>query len=85
MDVVNTSWHDVDPTASLGVGLSRSGTATDPLWSMVVELPHGQPPFRGSIKAATKAEARKFLRNRYPRALVITVGGKVKAEGVQCS
>ncbi len=78
MHVISKSWHDVDPSASLGVGLSRSGDPRAPLWAMAVTFPSNEPTVKGSIKATSNKEARRFLRNRYPAALVITVGEKIK-------
>ncbi len=51
MHVISKSWHDLDPSASIGVGLSRSGDPRAPLWAMAVTFPSNEPTVKGSIKA----------------------------------
>jgi hypothetical protein len=70
-------WSD-DTQPNLGEGISRTSKATAPLWRVDVK-DKGHQVMRTTIRAANKAEALKFSRNRYPSATNINVIGKANA------
>jgi len=65
--------EDVRPV--VGEGLSRSANPNAPLWEITVEFER-TPRMRTTIRAANKAEAKKFATNRHPDAKRITIHGK---------
>lgn len=68
------SWaEDVKPV--VGEGLSRSADPNAPLWEVTVEFAR-TPRMKTTIRAASKAEAKKFATNRHPDAKTITIHGK---------
>lgn len=65
--------EDVRPV--VGEGLSRSSNPKAPLWEITVEFER-TPRMKTTIRAANKAEAKKFATNRHPDAKRITIHGK---------
>lgn len=70
---VLTWTEDVRPV--VGEGLSRSSNPKAPLWEITVEFER-TPRMKTTIRAANKAEAKKFATNRHPDAKRITIHGK---------
>ena len=56
--------HDPDGPKAQGEGLTYN-TKTTRLWRYRVRF-QGAPPLTGTIRAASQAEAAKFLRYRHP-------------------
>lgn len=71
-------WSD-DERPVVGVGISRSANPAAPLWDVDVLYGKG-PPMTTTIRAMSRAEARKFTKNRHPNAIKIIVHGKHKAK-----
>lgn len=69
------NWDEDVIKPNLGDGVSRTKDPSAVLWSVDVAYPKG-PGMHTTVLAKTKAEARKFTRNRYPTATEITVHGK---------
>jgi len=71
-------WSD-DNRPVIGVGISRSANPDAPLWDVDVLYDRGSP-MRTTIRAKSRAEARKFTKNRHPNATHVIVYGKHKAK-----
>ena len=64
-----------DSKPVVGEGISRTSSSRAVLWSVVVDFAR-TPQLRTTIRATSKAEARKFAKNRHPDATTITINGK---------
>jgi hypothetical protein len=69
------TWDDDPARPNLGEGISRTSSPAAALWSVDVGFDKG-PGMRTTVRAKSKGEAKKFTRNRYPTATIITVNGK---------
>lgn len=67
------TWDEEKP--NLGEGVSRTSKSA-PLYEVHVVFP-GNKPMKEWLRAANKREAAKFATNRHPRALSVTVIGRV--------
>lgn len=65
--------NDEHPVA--GEGITRTTEPGSRLWPYQVTFP-GNKPMRGSVRAASKRQAERFLQARHPQAIGVLVEGR---------
>lgn len=61
---------DIDGPVAQGEGLTYTTSKAAKLWRYRIRL-QSAAPVNGTIRAANKADAKKFLGNRHPNLIVI--------------